>query len=172
TTNTQVLYVYNHLLFTAFLLTYWVLLSYFKSVGYENERLQHEVKQLQRFYPSGVLTHNEFIVQAGWVLKAVERNDSTAWFVKLDLLYENKRVQKNLQGTIEEIVLNSIRDKFDLVTAKHNQIFIILRSTDEHGIKIVLDRIRTNARDRLNFIDVPFEITTHKFNQLELLHEI
>lgn len=172
TTDIQLLYTYNHLLFTAFLLMYWILLTYLKRMGYENERLAAELKKLQRFYPSGILSNNEFYIQSDWLLRSMKRDKKQAWFIRLNIIYENKRVQHNLQSTIEEVVLRSIRDKFDLVTSKPNEIFIMLKDTNEDGIKIVLDRIRSNAKEKLNFIEPPYEVSIHEFTNMELLNDL
>ncbi len=166
-TNVQLLYVYDHLLLTSFILIYWILLSYTKRMGYENEALKQQVKLLQKYIsPTGILTVHEFMEQAKWVLTSARRNKQSVWLVELTITYKNSYTEQNLLEKIGEIGFQSIRRQFDLLTYHDNGIYLILRDTERDGVDIVLNRIEEKAKEVLNLLHPPYEV------KLELIHDI
>lgn len=157
--NVQVDYIRSHLLVTSFLLLFWIVVHYVKTIHEENVRLKEQLALLERQdKTTKVLTPHEFVYQANWV-KSFVRRRSQAWFVQLKVASLNQRIQPNVQEYLEMIVLSSIRDKYDLVTATKNRIFFILNETDEEGVKIVLNRIEAKTREKFNFVHLPYEAT-------------
>ncbi|MDY0406547.1 hypothetical protein P5G51_015295 [Virgibacillus sp. 179-BFC.A HS] len=149
----QLDYIYNHLLFTSFILLYWLLLQHMKQTGYENASLKKQVALLQKYNKqTHILTFHEFLDQAKWTLRSVERNNSQAWLVCLDITYRHPYIEKNLQETVESIVAEAIRSQFDLATSTTGRVYILLRDTDETGVDIVLGRIMDKTKQRMNMI--------------------
>ncbi|WP_165820806.1 hypothetical protein [Pueribacillus theae] len=173
TSDVQLLYVYNHLLFTSFILSFWILLNYIKKIGYKVDGLIEQVHELQKYnQKTGILTRNEFMNQAEWVIKSIARGHGEAWFVEITITYKNKRIQKNLQELLEKVVLQSIREKFDLVTATKNTIYILLKDTHEEGVEIVLNRIHELSKKELNFVDTPYKIKMEMVKELSQLSKV
>ncbi|MFL0365622.1 hypothetical protein ACH0BF_21670 [Pseudobacillus sp. 179-B 2D1 NHS] len=168
----QMLYIYDHLLLTSFLLLFWILINYVKTISYENVFLKKQLSLLEKFdKKTSILTPHEFIYQAKWILRSAQRNGQ-AWMIKMTINYEGKYVKENLQEHLETIVLSSMRQQFDLVTAIPDQIYFILKDTDEAGVKIVLDRIEGKLKSELNTITLPYEVTVQHFKDENLLAPI
>ncbi|AQU80198.1 hypothetical protein ACQKDB_12120 [Planococcus kocurii] len=153
----QLLYMYDHLLLTSFLLLYWILMNSIKKTGYENVELQRQVQLLQKY--TGVtklLTLTEFNEQAQWLLTSTERNKEEVWLVKIDIHFSNKRTKANLQEDIERLALQTIRQKFDLITSNNGVIYVLLKNTHAEGAQQMIERFKDKTRNDLNFIDPPF----------------
>lgn len=154
----QLAYIYDHLLLTSFLLLFWILIHYLKNISYENSSLKHEIALLEKFDKrTNVLTPYEFIYQAKWIIKSAIRQGQ-AWMIKMEITDDKKHTVKNLQEYLETIVLSSVRQQFDIVTAVPKKIVFILKDTDEPGVQIVLNRIRDGLKSKLNTINPPYEI--------------
>ena len=157
----QLQYMYSHLLFTAFLLLFWILLNILKNVGYENSELKAQVQLLQKYNgKTHVLTVPEFKEQASWLLKASERNGEEAWLLKINLAPPNRRTKENLTEMFETAALRTIRHKFDLVTSGNGIIFLLLKNTHAQGVERVLERFWEKAQPEVVFQEPPF--TTEK----------
>lgn len=149
----QLLYMYNHLLLTSFILMFWILLNLLKNIGYENSDLKRQVQLLQKYNgTTQILTINEFKEQAQWLLKSSERNSEQAWLLQIRVNYFNQRTKKNVQETLEKVALQTIRQKFDLVTAEKNFIYLLLKNTNPEGVQRVIDRYEEKCQVELNFI--------------------
>lgn len=176
TPEMQMLYMYDHLLLTSLVLMYWILLNFIKKIGYENKELKQQVKLLQKY--NGVtklLTLTEFTEQAQWLLKSSERNKEEAWFVKIDIHYPNKRTKANLQEDLERLALQTIRQKFDLISSNSGAIYIVLKDTHAEGTQRMLERFQEKVRSELNFIEPPFtfmKVHVDNASQLASLVEI
>lgn len=157
----QILYMYSHLLFTSFLLLFWILLNLLKNTGYENIELKRQVQLLQKYNGNTqVLTVPEFKEQATWLLKAGERNGEEAWLLKINLVYPNKRTKENLMEKLETAALRTIRQKFDLVTSDSGIIFVLLKNTHVKGVERVLERFWEKAQLDVALNEPPY--TTQK----------
>jgi len=166
-------YIYDHLLFTAFLLVFWVLTYLVKSISQENSSLKLQVARMEKLdKDTSILTPQEFIYQAKYILSDVKRNRGEAWLVELDLLTLSEYTQESLQDYLEAIVLASVRIQFDIVTATENKIYMILKNTDETGLLVVLGRIEEKQRELLNLIDKPYELVSQPFDDERLLSKI
>lgn len=153
----QMRYMYSHLLFTAFLLLFWVLLNLLKNTGYENSELKRQVQLLQKYNgKTQVLTVTEFKEQATWLLKAGERNGEEAWLLKINLVYPNKRTKENLMEKLETAALRTIRQKFDLVTSDGGIIFVLLKNTHVKGVERVLERFWEKAQADVALEEPPY----------------
>ena len=163
----QLLLMYNHLLFTSFTLLYWILLNLIKTIGYENDELKLQIRLLEKYNgQTNILTPTEFIDQATWLLKTSERRKEEAWLIEITISYENKRIQRNLQESFERIALETIREKFDLVTSIDQVIYLLLKETNEKGVEIVLGRYQENLKTELNFVDTPFMVKKEQVKDL------
>lgn len=168
--HVQLLYMYGHLLLTSFLLLYWILMNYIKRIGYENNDLKHEVRLLQKYKGvSKLLTLPEFNEQAQWLLKSKERNKEEAWFVKISITSPNKRIKVNLQEELERLALQTIRQKFDLVTGETGAIFLLLKNTHAAGAQRVLERFHEKVQTEMNLLDSPYEAATEPVTDAEHL---
>lgn len=159
----QMLFMYAHLLLTAFLLQYWILMNLLKRIGYENDDLKHQVELLQKYDGvTKVLTHTEFDEQAKWLLKSSERNKEDTWFVKISINYPSRRILANLQEDLENLALQTIRHRFDLITSDAGVIFLLLKNTDFDGVDKVLDRYRDMSKSDLNLLAPPYHTVREK----------
>lgn len=166
----QLLYIYDHLLFTSFILLFWILLNLIKNIGYENQDLKQQVNLLQKYKTqTNSLTVSEFYEQAKSVIKSVERQQEEAWLVELVITYENKKTKKNLQEKLERVTLDTIRQNFDLVTSVDTIIFILLKDTNEDGVQRFLQRYQENLQEELNFVEPPFTATKEQIIDLKQL---
>lgn len=168
--DAQLLYIYNHLLLSILLLSYWILMNLIKRIGYENTALKQQVQLLQKY--TGVtklLTFTEFIEQAQWLLKSSERNKEEAWLVTISIQFPNKRTMKNMQEELEYIAMETIRQKFDLITSDTGVIYLLLKNTQVEGVQIVLERFMNKVRAELNFVDPPFTSTKEKIADMNQL---
>lgn len=155
--ETQLLYAYDHLLLTSLMILYWVLLNFLKKIGYENTELKQQVELLQKYRGiTKVLTLTEFEEQSKWLLNSSERNKEQVWFVEIDISYTNKRMKDVLQEDLEHLALQTIRQKFDLITSGNGVIYLLLKNTDAQGVQRVLDRFHEKVHADLNFVDPPF----------------
>ncbi|MCH1624601.1 hypothetical protein [Fredinandcohnia quinoae] len=156
--KSQLDYIYEHLLVTSFLLLFWILIHYLKKISYENTSLKKQLALLEKYDKrTNILTPYEFIYQAKWIIKSAIRNGQ-AWLVKIEMTDNRKHTKKNLQEYLETIVLSSVREQFDIVTAVPKKIFFILKDTDETGVKIVLNRVQDKLKTELNTISPPYEV--------------
>lgn len=164
--NVQLLYIYNHLLFTSFLLLYWVLINKIKKTGYENERLKLQVKALERYHKrSHILTLNEFVEQAKIIYNGTVRRQEEAWLLRIYVQQTNDIVQRNLQETLEIAALQSVRADFDIVTVHRSTIFILLQNTREEGVTIVQERFRDLTKQKLNYVEPPYYMVQEKVTE-------
>lgn len=147
----QVLYMYIHLLATVFLLVYWVLLQYLKSIGSENKLLKRQITLLAKYDTEfKVLTINEFIENAKMIYQIASRRNEELWLLKVHINSQNKSTNQNLKESLSKVSLSSTRKEFDIITLKNLTIFILLQNTHEDGVNIVKDRIIANSKDVFN----------------------
>ena len=172
-TSVQLLYVYDHLLLTSFILLYWILLNYTKKSGYENEALRQQVKLLQKYVSqTSILTVNEFMEQARWMLTSAKRSKQQVWLVEQTITYTNKYTEQNLLEKIGEIGLQSIRKQFDLITFHDEGIYLLLRDTDRDGVDVVLQRIEGKTKEALNFLQPPYEVKVELIDHMDQLEKV
>lgn len=169
----QLLYIYNHLLLTSFLLMYWVLMNLIKKIGYEYTELKQQVQLLQKYTGiTKLLTMTEFNEQAQWLLKSSERNKEEAWFVKIVITHSAKRTKENLQEELERLALLTIRQKFDLITRDKEVIYLLLKNTHAEGAERVLERLSKKVQEALNFIEPPFTSIKEQVIDENHLHDL
>lgn len=170
-TDVQILYIYDHLLLTSCILLFWVLITIIKNIGYENENLQMKINTLEKnIKQTGLLTMNEFLEQAKLIHKASERREEESWFIEISLKPVKKRIKQNLLEYVSVIVLDSIRADFDIVTTDNMQkVYILLQSTDLSGVDVVIDRIKRSTKNRLNYVEPPYEIDRESCKGMESL---
>ncbi len=163
----ELMYVYSHLLFTGFILSFWLLLNQIKQIGYEASELRRQVQLLQKYHgESDILTVNEFTEQAQWLLKTTERRQEEAWFVEITISTKNKRTQENIIELLERATLSTIRPKFDLATSTGQSIFILLKDIDEEGVTLTLERYRDKVKQELNLLDTPYQVRKEQVSNL------
>lgn len=163
----QLLLIYNQLLLTSFTLSYWILLNSIKIIGYENDELKNKIQLLQKYNGhTNILTVPEFTDQATWALKSSERRKEEAWLLEIKIGFENKRTQKNLQESFEKIALETVREKFDLVTSIDQGIYFLLKETNEQGVEIVLERYQQKLKDELNFVKPIFNVRKERVKDM------
>lgn len=168
--DVQVLYIYDHLLFTSFIFLHWILLHYAKAIGYENNELKQQVKLLRRYTEhTKILTRQEFLEQAKWVLNSVRRSKQQAWLVELSMTYKSKLTEQTLQEKIEEICLKTVRHQFDLITYHEKSVFLLLRDTNRMGVNTVLNRIEAQVRQTLNIVELPYGVSVQLVEDEETL---
>lgn len=169
----QVQYMYSHLLFTSFHLIFWMLMNSVKKIGYQNTDLQHQIKLLQKYRKgTQILTLTEFKDQAEWLLKSTSRNGKESYFLKIEVHSSKRKTKQNLQEMLEKAALQSIRQKYDLVSSELGTIYFLLKDTHQEGADIVMERFREKSRAELNFITPPYRFEqvhikdAHQLNQL------
>ncbi|MCZ2256965.1 hypothetical protein [Sporosarcina sp. G11-34] len=172
-TEIQLLYMYDHLLFTSFIMLFWILLNNLKNIGYEHNELIRQVQLLQKYNgETGILTVHEFMEQSLWLFKSSERSKEEVWFVKITIKHQNKRTKQNLQETLEDLAMKTIRQKIDLVTSADSVIYILLKGTNESGVLRVYDRYVENVRSELNLIEPPFNHSVTKLSDHDQLIDL
>ncbi|ALS76550.1 MULTISPECIES: hypothetical protein [Planococcus] len=166
----EIMYVYSHLLFTGFILSFWLLLNQIKQIGYEASELRRQVQLLQKYHgETDILTVNEFTEQAQWVLKTTERRQEEAWFVEITINTKNKRTQQNIKESLERATLSTIRQKFDLATSTGQSIYLLLKDIDEEGVRLMMERYRDKVKQELNLLDSPYEVRKEQVSNLNEL---
>lgn len=149
--DTQVIYMYIHLLATTFLLLYWVLLHYLKTIGNQNRQLKEQIKRLSKYDTHyKVLTVHEFIDQSKMICKIATRRNEELWLLKVHIHSENKSTEQNLKETLSEIILESTRGEFDIVTLNALTIYALLQNTNKTGVETVQKRIQQNSEQFFN----------------------
>lgn len=168
-------YIYDHLLVTSFLLLYWILIYQLKAVSDENMELKLQVAKLEKLdKDTQILTPDEFMYQARWILASTKRHGQ-AWLIVMVVDKRALYAQGALQEYLETAVLESIRVQYDIVTAVRNKIFFILKDTDEAGVSIVLERIRNKQKEQFNLITPPYDLHHELFedeSQLGRMEEV
>ncbi|AQQ54032.1 hypothetical protein [Planococcus lenghuensis] len=165
--SVEMLYIYSHLLFTAFMLLYWLLLHEIKQIGYESDELRRRVRELQKYGPdSELLTVHEFMEQAVWVLKAAERNQEETWLVEIEIIPGAMRTHSSLRDVMEWTTLTTMRQKFDLATAVHDRIYLLLKGTSEEGVARVLARYQANLQQELNLVKTPYRARKERISHI------
>lgn len=155
----QLLYIYAHLLVTSLLVLYWILLDQLKNIGTENIDLKRQIQVLKRYTNhTEILTINEFMERASWLLKTSERQKKEAWLVEIIIKFPNKLTQENLRESLEYLAGKAIRQKYDLVTSTDNSIILLLQNASENGVKIMLERYYDQVKSELNLIKPPYTI--------------
>ena len=168
--NIQFYFMYIHLLLTAFLLLYWVLVYYLKKTVNESNQLSEKVKLLEKYDVSTkLLTKHEFLDQSKIVQKGAIRRNESLWLLVLELNLENKNTLSTLKHKLSQIVFSSIREEYDFVTATNKGILILLQNTNENGVAVVLDRIHSKSHTVFNQIQPPYQ---YKHRQISSIDQI
>lgn len=155
--NIQIMYIYTHLLVTSLLVLYWILLNQLKNIGYENIELKRQIQFLKRYNnDTEILTINEFMERASWLLKTSERQNNEAWLVEIIIHYPNKLTHNNIQESLEYLAGKTIRQKYDLVTSSNSRIILLLQNASEDGVQIMLQRYYDQVKSELNLITPPY----------------
>jgi hypothetical protein len=166
--NVQISLMYLHLLLTAFLLLYWVLVHYLKKTLSENKQLAEKVKSLEKVdAATKLLTKNEFLDQAKIVQKGAARRGESLWLLTLELSPVNKTVLAALRHKLAQIVFSSIRQEYDFVTATKKGIIILLQNTSENGIEVVQKRIDSKSHTAFNQIKPPYQVKQKRITSIE-----
>lgn len=159
-------FIYSHLLFTGFLLLYWVLMNAVKEMGYERDELERQISLLQKYTgESELLTVNEFIEQASWLMKSSERKKEEAWFVEISQI-PGGQTEQSMMDTMERTIQHTIRQKFDLVTSRDGIIYLLLKDTNEAGVERVMERFQQNLKQELNLLDPPYLVKKGQLTDL------
>lgn len=169
----QILYMYSHLLLTSFLLLNWILMNFIKKLGYEINDLKHQLKLLEKYNGvTKILTLQEFSEQAKWLLKSSERNQEESWFVKICIDPPNKRTKVNLQETLEVLAVQTIRQRFDLITSNSGVLYLLLKNTDIDGAERMMERFREKCQAELNLLESPYHSEIEKMIDADHLNRL
>ncbi|MED0668591.1 hypothetical protein P4T04_20105 [Bacillus badius] len=153
----QISFMFLHLLVTTFLLLYWILLYYIKSIGTKNRDLIAKVKALEKYMPhSNILTNHEFLDQAKIILKGTERRNEQAWLLQLCFLPISDYTKQSVRETLEKLALHSIRVEYDIVTSSPSSVMVLLQNTNRQGVEIVKKRMIERANTIFNKTKQPF----------------
>ncbi|WP_080845802.1 hypothetical protein [Cytobacillus gottheilii] len=156
--NIQIELMYIHLLLTAFLLLYWVLVHYLKKTVNESNQLYEKVKSLEKYdVTTKLLTTHEFLDQSKIVQKGAARRNESLWLLVLELNHEKKTTLATLKHKLSQIVFSSIREEYDFVTATNKGILILVQNTNENGVEVVLQRIHSKSHTVFNQIRPPYQ---------------
>lgn len=168
----QIDYMYIHVLLSAFLVTYWVLNVYIKRIVQENDLLQHKLTVLQRYeVHTHLLTTSEFKERAKILYQSAQRRNEQLWLLSLYIRRTDNRILQSVRERIGKIALESVRAEFDIVTANHKTIIILLQNTNEEGVQVVEKRIRHRTRAIFNNVEYPFYCEKKLIQQVEQITE-
>ena len=73
---------------------------------------------------------------------------------------------------MERLAIKTIRQKIDLVTSIDGEIYILLRGTNESGVKRAYERYLENIKKELNLISPPVEHSINEIKSQEHLLEL
>lgn len=170
--HVQIDYMYIHVLLSAFLLTYWVLNVYVKGIVQENDLLQHKLAMLQRYeVHTHLLTLSEFKERAKILYQSAQRRNEQLWLLSLYIRRTDNRILQSVRERLGKIALESVRAEFDIVTANHNTIILLLQNTNEEGVQVVEKRIRQRTRAIFNNVEYPFYCDKQVVNQVGQITE-
>ncbi|AQQ54026.1 hypothetical protein [Planococcus lenghuensis] len=162
--------IYSHLLFTGFLLLYWVLLNAVKQLGYEQDELKRQISLLQKYTgESELLTVHEFIEQAAWLMKSSERHQEEIWFLELALIQDGTGAQRSVMDTMERTIQHTIRQKYDLATSMDDTLYLLLKDTNAAGVQRVVERFQENLQQELNLLEPPYQVKKAQLRDLSQL---
>lgn len=124
-------------LLSIFQFSLWSTVDGLKGLNEEIESLKHQ--RLALLHKEGVLkvlSLQEFVEQAFWLLKTNSRRDRT-WLMEVvptaDCLAETER--------LERAVLSSISKERDLVTSKHGAVYLLVKETEQSPLIPFLKRL-------------------------------
>ena len=157
--SNQLASIYEHLHMMAILMFAWLFVSSIKKLQEEREHLQNQVQLLEKYKSdTNVLSVNEFKSQAEWLMKASERKKEITWLLDIKIPDEHSITFQNMMEITEKLALNTIRQKYDLVTSNDDRIIILLKDTTEDGVQVVLSRFNEKLRKEFNYIELPHQI--------------
>lgn len=169
----QMQYMYSHLLFTSFHLIFWMLMNAVKKIGYQNADLQHQLQLLQKYRKgTQILTMTEFKDQAEWLLKSTVRSGKESYFLRVEVDSSKKRTKQSLQEVLEKAALQSIRQKYDLVSSERGSIYFLLKDTHQAGADIVMERFHEKSQAELNFLTPPYRFEQIHIKDVQQLNEL
>jgi hypothetical protein len=164
----QIELIVHHLMVTISLIFLWLFFNQIKKIFDENEQLHTRISKLKRFEQTpGLLYFSEFIVRANVILTGIKRRNETSYLIKIapDVSSE---VFESVSYLLTECTLQTIRADYDLVTKKEQTLIILLQNTNQTGCKIVLDRLFSLLRTKINILNLPLKWEVIKIaNSLE-----
>lgn len=169
----QIYYVYIHLLTTGFLLLYWILIHHLKKLGLENQALLARVRELEKYENNSmVLTLNEFMSKATLICNIAVRKKEELSLLELQVHPDHPMTEENLKETLSRIVMDSIRNEFDIVTIKGKTLYVLLQNTQKIGVEIVKKRIEHRAETAFHQSVGLFSFLDQEITGLEHLKSI
>ncbi|SER19115.1 hypothetical protein SAMN04487944_101572 [Gracilibacillus ureilyticus] len=165
----QYILIMEHIFLSGSVLLIWIIFSYVRKMEDDLEKIQLKVQQLEKYQGSSqLLTLSEFRNRAMIITTGTKRRDEQNYLLILEVLVQGNTYQA-LHHSVEATLLNTIRDRFDLVAKfDHDKYIIFLQNTDEKGTQIVIDRFIGQMRTQLNLVDLPFAYYVYKSNAFDL----
>jgi hypothetical protein len=153
----QIDLIVNHLMLTISLIFLWLFFNQIKKNFEENKQLHTRITELKRFEKTpGLLYFSEFIIRANVILTGIKRRNETSYLIKIAPNVSSE-VFDSVSYLLTECTLQAIRADYDLVTKKDQSLIIFLQNTDQSGCKIVLDRLFSLLRTKINLLNLPFK---------------
>lgn len=151
--------ILHHILFSIFVISFWLFFVSVKTAVEENNTLRQKVRELEKYQGElMMLSNSEFNNQAELFLTGMRRRREQGFLVEV-MLRDSSYTQEALQEVMSSVLIDSIRSQFDLVTNNGDRSFtMFLQNTDEKGLGIVLERINENCRERVSMIEPPYEL--------------
>ncbi|CAM3767256.1 hypothetical protein [Alkalicoccus chagannorensis] len=152
--------ILHHLLLTITLLTVWLLYSDIRYILEENTFLKQELKHWKKYEDdSFLLTREEFLYQAGALdTAAVRKGEQNALVTLKQRARIPKDIRSSLQKETAQQALETVRNRFDLVTAEGGTIYLLLPGTKEQGVEAVWSRLSEKIRSTSAYREIPFTI--------------
>lgn len=126
--------------------------------GNRNElhQLKKKIGMLQKVEENtGVLTFNEFLVQAHLLYTGMKRRNEEGFLIRLHFHKEELPFKARIiNERLSKLILNSIRAEYDIAChLNESSILIFLNNTSDRGVEIVLDRIRQSLKKERQLAD-------------------
>ncbi|MBM7577867.1 hypothetical protein [Jeotgalibacillus terrae] len=170
----QYILIAAHLLLTASLLSLWLIVHDVKSLVEENKSLEERIGLLEKFdWNTKALSMPEFM-ERGLLIETAMRRRSE----KGRLIYFNVKdsvpltARDSLRHYFINTCLHTVREEFDLVTSpSQSEVFVFLQGTNTEGEAIVIERLKDKLREYVNYIELPYHITSYEIGNLKKIME-
>ncbi len=152
----QVTFMIQDLLITVTLILLWLLFTYLRKVFQQNVEFKKQINQLKKFeHLPHLLSYSEFINRATIILTGVKRRNEDCYVIWFNHVNANNDVEASMLHVITEIILQTVRADFDLVTLIDGKPLIFLQNTTKEGCYIVLDRLFKSLHQQLQVAEIP-----------------
>ncbi|HDR6309232.1 TPA: diguanylate cyclase [Bacillus cereus] len=143
-TSEQWEYIITHFLMAANFFIVYISTHLLKKVILENKELTERVRTLEQYIgESKLLTRQEFERRQALLITAMNRRNETGVIIYFDFTSFSKYTKESVMDRVASLLVETIRDDFDLAAEyDNNTLIILLQNTNEAGADIVMKRLK------------------------------